>query len=278
MIAPSLAHVVASNITEPTTDMPADLVDLVALFDRQARANIAAEPGIAVERGRATVRLSGLWDFVIYSDLTEATADEAIRREQARALPPGRKLEWKRYGHDRPTDLDVRLSAAGFEPDGHATLVCLDLTTGFPDTPLPSDVTLRCVDDRAGLADVVAVGLRAFGEDHSSMNDEFLARMEYGTVAFYVAYLASEPVGAGRLEMPRSSEFGGLFGGGTVPEQRGRGIYRALVGARVQAARARGCRYLTVDARDTSLPTLLRLGFVPLTTVTDWTWEPPPAI
>jgi len=252
-----------------------DAAHLLARYDAQARANIAAEPGITVERGAGTVRMSGLWDLVIYSDLTESTADEAIRLEQGRPLPPGRKLEWKRYGHDRPSDLDVRLRNAGFDPDATETLVVLDLQTSFPDTPAPDDVAIRRVDDRAGLADVAAVGLRAFGEDYSSMTDEFLARIEHGTVFFYVAYCAAEPVSAARLEMPRSGEFAGLFGGGTVPEHRGRGIYRALVGARASAARARGYRYLFVDARDTSLPILLRLGFVPLTTVTAWTWQPP---
>lgn len=248
--------------------------ELLALFDDQARAHIADEPGIRVQRHTATVRISGLWDCVIYSQLTEATADAAIEREKAQALPPGRSLEWKVYGHDRPGDLDVRLRNAGFEPDGRETLVVLDLTTDPTETLPPEGVTIRCVSNRAGLSDVVAVGIRAFGEDYSSMNDEFLARVEHGTVLFYVAYDAGEPVSAARLEMPRSGEFAGLYGGGTVPEHRSRGIYRALVDVRARAARERGYRYLTVDAADTSLPILRRLGFVPLTTVTAWTWQP----
>ena len=251
----------------------ADVVELLSRFDVQARANIAAEPGISVERSGPTVRISGLWDCVVYSDLTEATADEAIRLEKARPLPSGRKLEWKLYAHDRPSDLAARLRNAGFEREARETLVVLDLTSAFPETPLPPDVTIRCVDDRAGLADVAAVGIRAFGEDYSSMNDEFLARVEHGTVFFYVAYRAGGPVSAARLETPRSGEFAGLYGGGTVPEHRGRGIYRALVGARARAARQRGFRYLNVDAADTSLPILRGLGFVPLTTVTAWTWQ-----
>ena len=107
------------------------------------------------------------------------------------------------------------------------------------------------------------------------MNDEFLARIEYGTVRFYVAYCAGEPVSAARLEMPRAGEFAGLYGGGTVPKHRGRGIYRALVELRASVARECGYRYLTVDAADTSLPILRRMGFVPLTTITTWTWRAP---
>jgi GNAT superfamily N-acetyltransferase len=254
--------------------MPPDVARLLERFDAQLRAGIAAEPGLCVERGNGTVRMSGLWDLVIHSNLTETTADDAIRLEMARPLPPGRKLEWKVYGHDRPSDLGERLRKAGFAPEDSETLVLLDLAANFPDTPLPAGVTLRSVTDRAGLADVAAVGLRAFGEDYSSMTDDFLARVEHGTVFFYVAYVNAEPVAAARLEMAPSREFAWLFGGGTVPEHRGRGIYRALVGTRVRAAQARGYRYATVEARPTSLPILRRLGFVPLTSVTGWIWEP----
>lgn len=247
--------------------------EILARFDDQARAHIAAEPGIGVDRNDETVRITGLWDCVVYSRLTEATADAAIAREKARALPPGGKVEWKVYGHDRPSDLAERLSHAGFQRDDRETLVALDLATEFKATRPPEGIAIRRVIDRAGLADVVDVGIQAFGQDFSYMNDEFVARIEFGTVLFYVAYDGETPVCAARLEMPRSGEFAGLFGGGTVPAHRGRGIYRALVGARARDARERGYRYLTVDAADMSLPILLRLGFVPLTSVTAWTWH-----
>jgi GNAT superfamily N-acetyltransferase len=261
------AEMPRESVTRPTA------AELLARFDDQARARIADEPGIRVERRAATVRISGLWDCVMYSQLTQATADAAIALEKARALPPGRKLEWKLYGHDRPGDLGERLRKAGFEAESRETLVVLDLTDERTDTRAPEGVTIRRVGDRAGLADAAAVGIRAFGQDYSAMNDEFLARIAHGTVLFYVAYDAAEPVCAARLELPRSGAFAGLYGGGTVPEHRGRGIYRALVDVRARAARERGYRYLTVDAADTSLPILRRLGFVPLTTVTAWTWQ-----
>jgi GNAT superfamily N-acetyltransferase len=258
------------------TDGPPSAAEILARYDDQARANIAAEPTLGIERNGATVRMTGLWDTVIYSQLTEATADAAIELEKARPLVPGRRLEWKVYGHDQPSDLAARLERAGFEPDAPETLVAFDLSTELPQTDLPQGVVIRRVTDRAGLADVAAVGLRAFGEDFSHMNDEFRARIEYGTVLFYLAYCEGKPVSAARLELPRSGEFAGLFGGGTVPEHRSRGIYRALVGARDTEARARGYRYLTVDAQATSSPILQRMGFVPLTTVTSWYYQAEP--
>jgi GNAT superfamily N-acetyltransferase len=53
-----------------------------------------------------------------------------------------------------------------------------------------------------------------------------------------------------------------LFGGSVLPEARGRGVYRALVRARWDAAAARGTPALTVQASRMSRPICERLGFV----------------
>ena len=55
---------------------------------------------------------------------------------------------------------------------------------------------------------------------------------------------------------------GARLGGGSVkPEFRGRGIYRALVAARVRIARDAGLTAVATDARPTSKPILLQIGF-----------------
>jgi GNAT superfamily N-acetyltransferase len=53
-----------------------------------------------------------------------------------------------------------------------------------------------------------------------------------------------------------------LFGGSVLPEERGRGVYRALVHARWEAAVARGTPALTVQAGRMSRPICERLGFI----------------
>ena len=53
-----------------------------------------------------------------------------------------------------------------------------------------------------------------------------------------------------------------LFGGSVLPEVRGRGVYRALVQARWEAAAACGTPALTVQAGRMSRPICERLGFV----------------
>ena len=69
-------------------------------------------------------------------------------------------------------------------------------------------------------------------------------------------------------ELHDGTEFASLWGGGTVPAWRGRGVFRALVAHRAALAAARGCRYLQVDASDDSRPILQRLGFVQLAVTT----------
>ena len=59
--------------------------------------------------------------------------------------------------------------------------------------------------------------------------------------------------------MPHS-EFAGIYGGNTKPEQRNRGIYTALVAARLREALVRNRRYLIVDALPTSEPILRNEG------------------
>jgi GNAT superfamily N-acetyltransferase len=58
-----------------------------------------------------------------------------------------------------------------------------------------------------------------------------------------------------------------LTGGATLPEARGRGVYRALVQRRWEEAVARGTPVLVVQAGGMSRPILERLGFVEVTRV-----------
>lgn len=76
----------------------------------------------------------------------------------------------------------------------------------------------------------------------------------------FVAYVDGEAVGAaGSVEHPRSHY---LVGAVVLPALRGRGVYRALVRARLRCAAARGGTLVTTQAREaTSAPVLERLGF-----------------
>ncbi|HWH21486.1 MAG TPA: GNAT family N-acetyltransferase, partial [Solirubrobacterales bacterium] len=93
-------------------------------------------------------------------------------------------------------------------------------------------------------------------------------------LSIFVAEAGATVVSAGWIRFPENTEFGTLWGGATLREWRGKGIYRALVAHRSRLARARGLRYLETDASDDSRPILQRLGFTPVTTTTPWIWTP----
>jgi GNAT superfamily N-acetyltransferase len=89
-----------------------------------------------------------------------------------------------------------------------------------------------------------------------------------------VVLAGDRPVCASRLELHQGTEFASLWGGGTVPEWRGRGIYRATVAYRARIAARRGYRFLQVDASDDSRPILARLGFSGLSSTTPYNYVP----
>jgi GNAT superfamily N-acetyltransferase len=134
-------------------------------------------------------------------------------------------------------------------------------------------VDLLPVIDRHGADALVAVHNEVFGGDHSAMGRTLLARLarQPSATAAIVAVAGQTPIAAGRVEFHPGTEFASLWGGGTLPAWRGRGVFRSLVAGRAALASARGFRYLQVDASPDSRPILERLGFVQLATTTPFT-------
>lgn len=252
-------------------------------FDEQIRRHpTAAAPGQRVERADAVVRLvdgAGGRSMVTWSELDEETADAAIAAtiERFAVLGVG-EWEWKHYSYDRPLDLPRRLLAAGFTTEPAETLMVAELAQVALDVPPPAGVELRPVTDRKDVEALVRVHDEVFAEDHAALGRELLARLadRPPTVAAVVAVAGDTPICAGRVEFHPGTEFASLWGGGTLPAWRGRGVFRALVAHRAAAAAAQDFRYLQVDASPDSRPILRRLGFVELATTTPFIAAPAP--
>lgn len=257
-----------------------DQADVLALFDREMREGARPDgPGADVERVGAVVRQRGPahgWNGVVWSALEAADADVAIAEQTAYFTGLGHEFEWKLYGHDLPADLGQRLVAAGFTPEPVETLMVGEVAGLALDAEPPEGVRIVPVTDRAGVGLMAEAQAKAFGTDVSRFRLHLLDRLtaDPDTVVAVVALAGDEPVSAARMELVPGTSFAGLWGGGTVPRWRGRGIYRALVAHRARAASDRGYRYLQVDASSRSRPILERLGFVPLTTTTPYVYVP----
>lgn len=189
----------------------------------------------------------------------------------------GEAVEWKTRGHDEPADLTARLLAAGFVPEDRETVLVAEAGHLNIEPVLPAGVILRRAADRVDFDRIAAMQEQIWGEDHTWLADELESgvRDDPHDVLVFVAEANGLVVSSCRLEFVPGTEFAGLWGGSTLPDWRGRGIYRAMVAHRAGLAVSRGVRYLQVDASDESKPILLRLGFQAITTTTPYVFTPP---
>lgn len=280
--------------------MTLDPAALLARYDEQERAGLHARDGETTERVGGVQRTVFAADqgFVTALDLDETTVDAAIREQVAffAALDAGRgrRFEWKVYGHDRPADLGARLEAAGFEPEDVEALVIGstdDVLRATEGTELPAGARMREVDgdtledDARRVADLHT---EVWGEPIPGYAERLVhdKRADPRGVRLYVVETdddARRVLSAARLEMRPSAEpggaplsdFAGLWGGATVADWRGRGIYRSLVRLRAQHAAEAGVPYLQVDASPDSRPILERLGLVQVDWTRPYVWSPP---
>ena len=249
-----------------------DVPEVLAAFDEQMRRNPAPEPGTSVERDAGITRVVGppdCWRGVIWSDLRGRDAG-AVIDDQIKRLTPYGDWEWKLYSYDHPADLSDRLVAAGLVRKADETVLIAALDELDIVASPPSGVELVPVVDGRGVDALVAVHDEVFGGTHDDIRRVLLAGLEAqsANVAAVLAVADGVPVSAGRVELPQDRDFASIWGGGTLPAWRGRGVFRALVAHRAALAAARGYRYLQVDASPDSLPILKRLGFTELATTT----------
>ncbi|MFH8436381.1 GNAT family N-acetyltransferase [Streptomyces sp. NPDC018007] len=254
------------------------------LFDRELRERARPDgPGVRVERAGPLVRQVGGphdWNGVVWSEpgLDAAGADAAIAAQIAYWEGLGHeRFEWKLYSHDGPADLGERLRGAGFAAEPPETLLVapVGVLTALPGAKPPEGVELRPVTDAAGVGLMALAHERAFGTDSGRLRHQVLTRLERAPdeVVALVALAGGEPVSSARMELYPGTGFCGLWGGGTVPGWRGRGLYRALVAHRARIAAERGYRFLQVDASALSAPILARLGFTALATTTPYVYR-----
>jgi GNAT superfamily N-acetyltransferase len=259
-----------------------DPVDLRRAYDTQLRAHVhdRLPDSLRVEWDGPLMRITGFGDrgFVGYRDLAglEGEAlDKLIARQVRHFAELGQGFEWKLHGHDRPADLPDRLRAAGFRPEEQETVVIAHVADLAVGVSLPDGVVIREVTERSGMARIAGLEEAVWDEEHGWLDDLWDEReADPDGLRIFVAEAGETTVCAGWVRFPSGTEFATLWGGATLVEWRGRGIYRALVARRAALAAERGCRYIEVDASDDSRPILERLGFRAVTTTTPYVWSP----
>jgi GNAT superfamily N-acetyltransferase len=215
---------------------------------------------------------------VVYSNFRAEQAGKIIESEIDYFTSLERSFEWKVYSHDQPADLLERLRRRGFKIGTKEALMILDLQA-LPLAllaPAPPGVTVRPVGDERDVESFLQLETEIWGASFSTR--EFLhfnLRDPLRRDLAFVAYLNEKPVGMGRVTAWSQSQFAGLWGGSVLDEFRGRGIYRALLSARIRRAREfESIRYLRVDALPTSRPILEKYGFAKVGSTWPAIWPP----
>ena len=221
-----------------------------------------------IESDRYVVWLGGVDhpSYTVVQRLRLAGGNVEATVEEIRALLRERGLSaatWELTGSTTPAGLESKLAGLGMVPDREPNVVGMVLTETLAP---PAAVAVRRAETLEDFLAAGDIGAEAFELDEataaaqrskaaerlqrdrgSDTRETFLALIDGEPVAFAVAIYVHDCVV--------------LSGGGTRAAARGRGAYRALVAARAEAGRRRGCTTLVTQAGAMSQPILARLGF-----------------
>jgi hypothetical protein len=204
--------------------------------------------------------------------------DAAIARERDFFTARGQRVEWKTYDYDEPADLGDRLRAAGFVPEPDEALILGDAAPlAEQEIVLPDGVVVRAADCEADFVRIRTLLETVWDEDHAwvteSLHRSWLEHPETMDVVVVEESREGPVLCAARGEYDESG-FTGLWGGSTLSEWRGKGLYRATLLHRARLGLERGKDYVRVDASPDSEPILRRLGLHRVATTTPYVLDP----
>lgn len=262
-----------------------DDAGLLAAYDNQLRTDAEMRSTLRFERHGPL-----LWGvhrggrgFVSYRSLGSPSDTELERLiaetvEHYAADPEIDEFEWKTRGHDGVPSLQGMLVKHGFAAEDPESVMIGEAAALAADVPVPQGVSLRQITQRTDVEAMLRMQAAVFGdsEDVAERVDETMEHLQTaGRQGFelWVAEVAGQVVTAGRIDPVPGTDFAGIWGGATLPEWRGRGIYRALTAKRAQAAVRIGKTLVNSDSTEYSRPILERYGFRRVTTTTPYIWR-----
>lgn len=206
----------------------------------------------------------GGFNEVALAQLEPAQADAVIAATIAEYDELGIRFRWGVGPDSSPPDLGERLAAQGLVCERSVVMAAAieEVLAGLVVDPA---IRIEPVDAH-NLEDFVAVSAAGWDCDPEPlrMYQRVLLADASGRHHCCVAYVDGVPAGIANHVLFERSTY--LIGGVVLPANRGRGVYRALIAARLRHALAAGIKVATTQARAaTSAPILARLGFVALT-------------
>ncbi len=194
---------------------------------------------------------------------TSGDAHEVISEARTHFAPRGLPFMWILDPGTQPPDFPDRLAAGGVFPELHAPAADV-MVLG-----VETHVEAATVEIHDALADIEsfraadAVNAEAFGDsprEPGAQERRRLHQLEAGNRRLLFVTVDGEPAGsAGMTLYPPAAAI--INGGAVRSKFRGRGIYRAMVAARLAIAREAGIAGLVVWGGPMSAPILRKLGF-----------------
>ena len=239
--------------------------EMIRLFNKEQRIENNT-PGMRREKAGPVIRevsLTGEDGFIIYSNLMGVNVGDVIQEQVAYFRELGQRFEWKVYDYDQPVDLKERLHAQGFEIGEPEALMMMQLNEENPLLTRAIPANIREITDAAGIGDIIVLEEAIWGEPHGDLGLRLKRDLNNDPehLKIYACYADGKVVSAAWMYMHEGTSFGSLWGGSTLLDYRGQGIYTSLIAIRAQAAWHRGYRCLVVDASPMSRPILESKGF-----------------
>jgi GNAT superfamily N-acetyltransferase len=216
------------------------------------------------------------WSEIAWSDLDETTADQVITEQIDHFATIDQDFVWRVYEDDLPTDLTTRLASAGFEHIGTSELMIARVADTATGVELPDGVTLVRANDSSGIRQLIEVHAEVFDVDQTQLGRTLLAQLSVAPLLneLVVAVASGTPVSSARVQFVPDCDFAGLWGGSTLPQWRGKGLFRAMVAYRARVAAERGYNFLYVIASSQSRPILEHLAFESFGSIATFRWQP----
>lgn len=219
-----------------------------------------------------------IWNGVATARLDPTVAEDRIRHALACFASDAVPMTWHLGPGSRPTDLEARLERHGLVR-GAASV---GMTMSIPAATLPAappELTVRVVATDADLKSWIDVLSASFeipapvtGADLFRRGCAHQALRPGSPFRYYVACWEGEPVASAQLFL--DGESAGIYGVGTIPGHRRRGIGAAVTAALLRDAAALGHERAVLASTQMALGVYTELGFVRCCELVGYVWSP----